>query len=312
MQNLLIAVNAVVPLLFYIAAGYIARAAGAAEPPFLKKVNGLVFHAFFPFIMFQNLYTVDFSDTRSAALVLFSLTSLLVVVAVLFLAVPRIVRADAKRGVIIQALFRSNTILFALPMMESVYGQAGVGLATRILAFMVPCYNIIAILVLEHYHGGKTSAGTLIRELVHNPLIIGALAGLLFALSPLKMPEFLAVPISKMAGIATPLALFCLGGTLEFTSMVRNLRYIVPVLVCKLIVIPAVLVGVMVALRFSPMETFAVFATYATPIATSSYPMAQEMGGDGELAGELVLCSTVVSGITLFFWIYLMKSVGVF
>ena len=39
--------------------------------------------------------------------------------------------------------------------------------------------------------------------------------------------------------------------------------------------------------------------------------MSQNMGSDGELAGELVAISTVMSLGTLFTWIYLLRSMGV-
>ena len=38
--------------------------------------------------------------------------------------------------------------------------------------------------------------------------------------------------------------------------------------------------------------------------------MAQNMGGDGELAGQFVVISTAVSMFTLFLWIFFMKSGG--
>ena len=51
-------------------------------------------------------------------------------------------------------------------------------------------------------------------------------------------------------------------------------------------------------------------AIYGTPVAAASYPMAQNMGGDGELAGQFVVISTVVAVGTLFGGIFFMKSVG--
>jgi predicted permease len=44
------------------------------------------------------------------------------------------------------------------------------------------------------------------------------------------------------------------------------------------------------------------------PTAVSSYTMAQQMGGDGELAGEIVVFTTGVSIITIFIWIFVLKQ----
>ena len=68
---------------------------------------------------------------------------------------------------------------------------------------------------------------------------------------------------------------------------------------------------VALAMRFSPIETFLFFSLYATPVAASSFPMASSMGGDSELAGQFVMLSTVVSALTLFVWIYLLKTLGI-
>ena len=58
------------------------------------------------------------------------------------------------------------------------------------------------------------------------------------------------------------------------------------------------------------LELFLLLAIYGTPVAAASYPMAQNMGGDGELAGQFVVISTVVSVVTLFVWIFFLKSMG--
>lgn len=100
--------------------------------------------------------------------------------------------------------------------------------------------------------------------------------------------------------MTSPLALFVLGGTLHFSEVRANLKYLVPSLSMKLVVVPAVMVAIAYALGLRGVELFILLAMYATPVATSSYPMAQNMGGDGELAGQFVVISTVVSVVTIF------------
>ena len=78
----------------------------------------------------------------------------------------------------------------------------------------------------------------------------------------------------------------------------------------KLLVLPAIAVALSVALGFTPVERFVYFEMFATPVATASYSMAQNMGGDGELAGQLVVLSTAASVITIFLWVFLFTSIG--
>ena len=66
----------------------------------------------------------------------------------------------------------------------------------------------------------------------------------------------------------------------------------------------------LLAAGFSPVERFVYLAVFATPVAASSFPMAQSMGGDGELAGQLVFVSTMVSLLTIFGFVFGMSQMG--
>ena len=63
---------------------------------------------------------------------------------------------------------------------------------------------------------------------------------------------------------------------------------------------------------FSGAHFAAFVAAFATPVAVSSVPMAQEMGSDSQLAGQLVVWSTLVSAFTVFLASFILKSAGIF
>ena len=63
---------------------------------------------------------------------------------------------------------------------------------------------------------------------------------------------------------------------------------------------------------FGGAEFAALVAMFATPVAVSSVPMAQEMDGDVTLAGQLVVWTTIISTLTIFFSSYLLKLAGIF
>ncbi len=310
MENLNVAVNAVVPFMFYIAFGMIARRAGWVKEPFLRELNGIIFKIFFPFIMFDNLYDVDFHTLKNAGYVFFTVAAILAVLAISCITVPLFEKDDRRKGVIIQSFYRSNAVLFALPLSASVLGEAASAKASIAIAFIVPIYNISAVAILEYYRGGKVSVDVIVKNILKNPLIIGAIAGAVFHLLPVTMPGCLAEPISKVAGIATPMALFVLGGTLQISDLRKNL---VPLLIgttVKLILVPAVVITIMARLNYEPTEFFAVFCIFATPIAAATFPMSQSMGADADLAGEYVVVMTLCSIVTIFFWILLLKQVA--
>lgn len=310
MQSFYIALNAVFPFLCYILFGYGINLTGLTNETFLKKLNQMVFKAFFPIMMFYNLYTKDDSIEVSAKLIAFSVLSLTAVLLLAIILVPKFVGERKKQGTIIQAIYRSNTVLFAIPLMNSIYGKAGTAFATVLIAIMVPIYNVIAVLVLEYYgsDGKNTDFVHILKSIATNPIIDGALVGILFHSLKIPLPEQLLGPVSEFAAMTTPLALFILGGTLKFKSLFGHLKYIIPSMIIKLFIIPFIIIIISTMLGLSHSETFVMFCLYGTPVAASSYTMAESMGCDGPLAGEFVVFSTTISVLTIFTWIFILNQ----
>jgi len=310
MENLIIATNAVVPFMVYIAIGMIAKKLGLVKETFLRELNGVIFRVFFPFIMFNNLYKADFSTLKDADYVLFAVLATLIVIVISFVLVPVFEKENSRKGVIIQAIFRSNSVLFAIPLAGSVLGEEASIKSSIIVAFLVPMYNIFSVMILEYYRGGKVKPAVIVKNILKNPLIMGAIAGAIFNLLPVTMPESLAHPITQLSNLATPMALFVLGGTLKLSDLRKNAVPVSVGVILKLIIVPAIVACAMAALEYEPAELFAVFCMFATPVAAASFPMAQSMGADADLAGEYVVATTLLSIVTIFVWILVLKNFG--
>lgn len=310
MESFVIAVNAVMPFLIYISFGYGVRSFGLVDEAFMRTLNRLIFRAFFPILMFNNLYSIPHGFSLKPGLAAAAVLGVLLLEALLILIVPRIVRENPRRGVIIQAVYRSNFVLFGIPLATSLFGEEGKILATMMVAIVIPTYNVTAVIILELFRGGRIRPADLLRNVCANPLIQGAAVGLLFFLLGIRLPSSVEEPISAFASLTTPLALFVLGGTLHFSAIRGNLKYVVPAMGFKLIVLPAVVTAAATALGFTGAERFLLFEMYATPVATASYSMAQNMGGDGELAGQFVVLSTAASVVTIFLWVFLFTKIG--
>lgn len=310
MENLIIATNAVVPFMVYIAIGMIAKKLGLVKESFLRELNGVIFRVFFPFIMFNNLYKADFSTLKDAGYVLFAVIATLIVIALSVILVPVFEKENYRKGVIIQAIFRSNSVLFAIPLAGSVLGEEASIKSSIIVAFLVPMYNIFSVMILEYYRGGKVKPAVIVKNILKNPLIMGAIAGAIFNLLPVTMPESFAHPITQLSNLATPMALFVLGGTLKFSDLRKNAVPVAVGVFIKLIVVPAIVAYAMAVLKYEPSELFAVFCMFATPVAAASFPMAQSMGADADLAGEYVVVTTLLSIVTIFVWILVLKNFG--
>ena len=312
MESFLVAVNAVIPFLIYITFGYTLKIKKVLSEEFLQELNRAVFKVFFPFMTFYNIYKADASTLPSPVIMIFCGVSILLLEVILILIVPRIVKENRRRGVVIQAIYRSNFVLFGLPLTISVFGEEASSVAAMVITVVITIYNTTSVVILEMFNGeGKTDVKNIITNVAKNPLLRGAVAGLVFFLLGIKLPACVLKPIAAFSDMTSPLALFILGGTLHFNAIRGNLKYLVPALSFKLIVLPAIMLPIGYMLGIRGVELFLILAVYATPVATASYPMAQNMGGDGELAGQMVVISTVASVGTLFLWIFLLNSIGV-
>ena len=314
MNSFITAVNAVLPFILYLSFGYGVKRLGVVEEPFLKKLNSMVFRCFFPVMMFSNLYHIETADQINGAYVLLAVVSLLALIGLLILVVPRIVKGNPQRGVIIQGIFRSNFVLFALPMAASVFGDAGAAVASVLIAIIVPLYNLAAVIILEMFHEELRLSSEyllkLVKNVITNPLIAGAAVGAVFLFTGLRLPEAVDQPVRAIANMSTPLALFVLGGTLQFRAIGKNRKYLIPTLAVKMLLLPLITTVATLHMPVTNIERFVLLVMYGSPPAVSSYVMAENMGGDGELAGQIVVIGTACSLFTLFGWIFLYGQLG--
>ncbi len=311
LDSFLVAFNAVGPFLILLGIGFGAVRLKLTDRDFMNRLNKLNYRLFFPFLMFNNVYGAKPENMPSLKLMLTGSLSVILLVVLLVFLVPKFVKENPRRGVVIQGIFRSNFIIYGIPLTTYVFGAEKSSVCGMMILIMVSIFNIAGVIVLEIFReGGKVSMKPLLLGLVKNPLLQGCVAGLLFYLLQIQLPAFIASPVSSLASLATTLALVVLGANLKFDELRKNARTVSAVLVIRLILLLLLMVpfGYLIGLR--GVELFLILMIFGTPVATSSYPMAQNMGGDGQLAGQLVFVSTVASLGTIFLFIFTMSRLG--
>ena len=311
LESFMVAFNAVAPFLILLGIGFAAVRMKLTDRDFMNRLNTLNYKLFFPFLMFNNVYSAKPENMPSVKLMLTGVLSVSLLVVLLVIIVPKIVKENPRRGVIIQAIFRSNFIIYGIPLTTYVFGAERSSICGMMILIMVSLFNIAAVIVLEMFReGGKVSAKKLLLGIIKNPILQGCLVGLVFYLLQIRLPAFLATPVSSLAGLATNLALVILGASLKFEELRKNSRTISIVLLVRLILLPVIMVAFAYFIGLRGVELFLILMIFGTPVATSSYPMAQNMGGDGQLAGQLVFVSTVASLATIFIFIFTLSRLG--
>ena len=221
-------------------------------------------------------------------------------------------KENRRRGVLVQAIFRSNFVIMGIPIIGNVYGQDALAVPTMMIAVIVPLYNIFGVLVLEMFRGNsfKLDLLGLIRSVLRNPMILGGLLGAAIKLIGLELPAVVLKPIAQLAAATTPIALIILGASFKLGSFHNHLKQLIAALVSRLVIVPAVMMLIAVSMGFRGVELLTLFVIFGAPCAVAGYAMAQAMGGDAELAGNCVVYSSAASVVTIFGWVFLLTSLG--
>lgn len=308
----MISLNAVVPLFLLVGLGWFCARRGMIAGETQKQMNHIVFTVFMSVLLFKNLYVTSIGEALRPRLLAYSVVSVLIVWSLSFLLVRRIEPDCRKRGVMIQGMFRSNFVLMGLPLITTLFGEEHVGMASVAIAVVVPTFNVLAVVTLESCREGKTSVWRVLAGIFKNPLLLGSLAGLCALLFNIKLPVMLESAVNSMAAVATPLALFVLGASFQTGAVRQNIKQLTLVLSTKLFLMPVFVIGVGALLGFRGAELGTLMAISASPTAVASYTMAESMGGDGDLAAEIVIFGTLLSCVTLFLWTFGLRTAGLF
>ncbi len=313
MENLIFAFNAVAPSFSIVIFGNILRRRGILTEEFIAKGNALCFNVLFPLLVFFNLYDAENIDFTYLKIIFFCISVILISVGVLTPLIPKFVKDRRKIGVMIQCMYRGNFMLYGLPFSKSLGGALSVAMATSIMAATLPILNTMGVFVYSAFAdmGEKPSTKKAFLNALKNPIIWGVMMGMLFYLLKLPMPDFLHTSGNDIAKIATPLAFLFLGGQFEFRSAKKNLKVLIIGLITKLILMPIIfLLPAIYLLGLRGTDLIPVFIFVSAPTAITNYQMAIQFDADYELAGDFLIYSMIFSALTLFFFIYILRGMG--
>lgn len=312
LSNFLVALGGVVPLFCLMAVGVFVKRARLLTEEELKHMNRMVFRVFFFFMMFYNIYISDPGTAFQPTLMLFGAAGVLLTALVFTGIVCRIEPDNARRGPMIQAAFRGNYVLMGIPLVSNIFGDAAIAIPTMMIAVIVPIYNILGVLVLETFRGGRFDLLPILRSVLMNPMILGAITGALCRLVELPIPAPVLKPVAQIAAATTPVALIILGASFHGGSYHAHLRQLIFSVASRLIIVPAIVLSLAIMFGFRGVELVTLIAVFATPCAVAGFAMAQQMQADAELAGNSVVYSSALACFTIFGWVFLLKTLGFF
>lgn len=314
MDNIIVSFNVIAPVFFLMGLGYLlVNYTSLADRQLTKQANAIVFKIFLPCMLFYNVYQSDIgAEIQSRIkLCIWAAGGLIILFILLCLIVPKVVKQENQQGVVIQGIFRSNYVIFGVAVVQNMYGSKSTTTAAILSAILVPMYNFLAVVALSIFgEKRETDWKKIIMDIIKNPLILSSMLGVVFSLLGIRLPTAVDTTVQDLAKLSTPIAFMILGGDLDFSKVKGNLKLSSVVLTIKLVILPLIMIPMVVMMGYKDADLLSALLAYQTPVAVSSYIMAQQAGADGQLAGQLVVFSSVLSIFTLFVTIFILRTMG--
>lgn len=326
------AVNAVFPVVLVTFLGYFLRRIGFLPQAFISTGSRLSFNVLMPCMLFVNVYSIENFSVIRWDVVVYCIAVLLVIFLLGMATAMAVTPVPERKGVILQAAFRSNMAIVGLSLAGVLGGEEAVAMAAIVSACTLPLMNIFAVISLTVFLEGsdKVDIGGILKNIAKNPIILGILAGMvcllirgtqlryfgsvMFSLN--GQLEFLYNALVSVKAMTSPFALMILGAQFDFSASKGMLREIIAGIIWRVILAPVIGIGAAVLLTkwavldFGVNEFPALIALFGTPTAVSSAIMAGQMKNDEQLATQLVVWTSICSVATMFLTVCLLMAGG--
>ena len=313
MDSLIYSLNATVPIFLVMVLGALLKKQGMLNDNFVAVVNKYVFVIALPAKLLLDLADTDIIGGFDGKYVGYCfVVTLISILAVWYLA-RKFLKDKSQVGAFVQASYRSSAAILGVAFIENIYGNSG--MAPLMMIGAVPLYNVFAVTVLtlenpDNRGAGKEKIMAALKGIITNPIIIGIFAGIFLSLSGIRIPAFLHKTVNYLGVTASPMALLAIGAGFEGKKALKKMKPTAAATMIKLVILEAIFLPTAVILGFRDQQLMALIIMLGSPTTPSAYIMAKNMGGDGVLSSSIIVLTTVLSAVTLTFWIFLMRYMG--
>ncbi|URK16238.1 AEC family transporter [Thalassospira sp. GO-4] len=261
-------------------------------------IDRLTYYLLLPSLLIVEIYRADFSSGNAGTAVGITLAATLGLSATLLILRPLITRDTPLFTSIFQGSVRYNSYVL-LAVADALYGAEGLALAIVFVAVMVIATNMLGVVVLSAFSGGKSSLKRIINGIVKNPIIIAAGAGAILNVSNIYVP----LPIENTAALfktaALPLSLLSVGAGLKFILNKKAIWAITLATTIKLAVLPLI-TGICLHLAGVDGMVLAMGVFYAgMPCAGNAYILARQLNGDPDAMASIITLETLLSAFSV-------------
>lgn len=311
MSNFLFSINATMPIFFVILLGYILKQKKFLTDEFAMVANKYVFSVALPVMLFEEISSANIRDVMDLKFFLYCFLVTLTMFALVWIIAAFSLKDKTMVGAFAQGGARGSAAILGVAFVENICGD--IGMTPLMIVASVPFFNMLSVIILVFNANNKDNKdyGKIKNSFVNiikNPIIIGILIGLVFSLLRIDLPIIANRTLGYISRTATPIALISVGAGFDAKYAIKKIKPALWASFIKLIGLPMVFLPIAFLLGFGGSEIVAILMMLAAPTTVSCYIMAKNMDNDDVLTSNIVVLTTLLSSITLTFWIYVLKT----
>lgn len=320
MENFIFSVNATLPLFFVILLGWYLNRIGMLTDGFCKAGNQYVFNVALPISLFLSIAKMDLYSDFDPFFCLFCFLSTTIFFLGIWAVTSLVMKDKTMVGAFSQAAARSSAAILGVALAVNIYGDSG--MVPMMIVAAVPFFNIYAVLILsfsphvdengvllqEETANGMAAVKKACLNVLKNPIILGIVAGIPFALLKIPLPTLAVSTLNMVGGTASPVALLVVGASFSGGEALKKWKPAAVATFIKLFVLPAIFLPIAAALGFRNSQMVAILIMCGSPTTVACYIMAKNMKNDGVLTSNVVVLATLFSSVSITLWLFLLKN----
>jgi len=309
-----------------VALGWLAgrlRWLGDAQSDPARVLSNAAFYIFVPALLFRTTARVDLGHLPTGLLLAYFVPALGLLLAVYGMQQLRQRRAAqpeaARPAVRAVSVTYGNAVQMGIPMSAAMFGDAGLGLHLMLVSVHgLILLTLLTALVekdLARNHAQHAGLGQVLRSTLRNtvihPVVLPVLLGLSWNLLGFGLPTLVDEVLQLLGSAVVPLCLVLIGLSLAYYGVQGHLRGAFGVTLLKLLVLPALVLGVAhwgFGLNGLPLSVLVMLA--ALPVGSNALIFAQRYRTLQAEATAAIVLSTLAFVATAPLWLAVLAWVA--
>ena len=296
------------PIFVVMALGFWLRRCQLINDNFIDISSKLTFNITLPALLFISVTKTQADSSSNLKLILFGLGVTLIVFLLLEYLSKILIQEKVNRGVVVQGGFRANMGIVGLAYCINAFGDQGLKASSLYMALLTIQFNILAVITLNRSLQKSASCASNLKHIAKNPIIIGVLLALPFAIFSIPLPGLALHTGEYLAQMTLPLALLCIGASLDLKALRLDKHNALLSSAAKLLLVPSLFLSMALACGFRGIELGVIVLMASSPTAAASYMMTKAMGGNAPLAANIIVLTTLGSLITSSLTLFVLRN----